>query len=216
MPTSFERRITAPARSAKAENANLEDLLDRIVRAGAGNRVSVADVLSVAGERSFGPLLAIGGLIGASPLGVIPTLPSLLALMLGIIAAQMFVGMPRVWLPRFLLDRSIARDRLLSAVNAVRPVTRRIDHVLRPRLVPLTRGVFGRLIALACLVVVVVIPPLELLPFMATGPMIAIAAFGLAIFLRDGLLAVIALAIAGGSFVLVANALIPLIGGMLT
>ena len=46
----------------------LEDLLDRLVGAGSGDRVSVADALGVAGERSFGPLLAIGGLIGATPL----------------------------------------------------------------------------------------------------------------------------------------------------
>jgi hypothetical protein len=59
------------------------------------------------------------------------------------------------------------------------------------------------------------VPPLELLPFMATGPLLALAAFGLAIFLRDGILAITAIAIAGASLVLVANVLLPVIGGLL-
>lgn len=214
MPTTLER-AAAKARPRQAEAANLEDLLNRVVHAGSGDRVSVADALFVLGERSFGPLLAIGGLLGATPLGVIPTLPSLIALMLGLVAAQLLVGMPHVWLPRFLLSASIDRERLAAAVDRIRPATRRIDRVLRPRATFLTRGVFARLIALACLVLVVAIPPLELLPFMATGPLLALGAFGLAIFLRDGVLAIAAMVVAAGSVLLVATILLPAIGNLL-
>lgn len=214
MPTSLQRRVAARIRPAPADADNLEDLLDRLARSGSGDRVSVADALFVAGERSFGPLLALGGLLGATPLGVVPTLPSVLALVLGLVAAQLLVGMPRVWLPRFLLAASIRRDHLAAAIDRIRPATRRIDRVLRPRLAFLTRGLFARLIALACLALVVAIPPLELLPFMATGPLLALAAFGLAIFLRDGILAIAAFAIAAASFLLVATVLLPVIGGL--
>lgn len=214
MPTSLERPAAAKP-TATADARNLEDLLDRLLRAGSGDRVSVADALVVAGERSFGPLLAIGGLLGATPLGVIPTLPSVLALMLGLVAAQLLVGMPRVWLPRFLLSCSISRERLSAVVDRIRPAARRIDRALRPRLSFLTQGVFARLIGLSCLFLVVAVPPLELLPFMATGPLLALAAFGLAIFLRDGILAITAIAIAGLSLVLVAGVLLPVIGGLL-
>jgi len=215
VPTSLERPAAAKPAPATDDARNLEDLLARLVRAGSGDRVSVADALGVAGERSFGPLLAIGGLVGATPLGVIPTLPSVLALMLGLVAAQLFVGMPRVWLPRFLLSCSINRGRLAAAVDRIRPAVRRIDRTLRPRLSFLTQGMFARLIGLACLLLVVAVPPLELLPFMATGPLLALAAFGLAIFLRDGVLALAAIAITGASLVLVAGELLPVIGGLL-
>ncbi|MCW5713859.1 MAG: exopolysaccharide biosynthesis protein [Bauldia sp.] len=215
MPTTVKRRAAAKARPVEAEALGLEDLLDRIAGAGSRERVSVADALLVAGNRSFGSLLAIGGLLAATPLGVIPTLPSVIGLMLGLVAAQLLVGMPRVWLPRFLLSRTISRERLAAAVERVRPATRRIDRTLRPRLTFLTRGVPARLIGLACLCLVVAIPPLELVPFMATGPLLAIAAFGLAIFLRDGVVALAAIAIAGSSFVLVVKVLLPIIGGLL-
>lgn len=116
------------------------------------------------GDRSFGPLLAVIGLVAASPLGLIPTLPSILALGTGLVAAQLLVGMPRIWLPRFLLARSVDRERLAAAVDRVRPMTRRIDRVLRPRLTIFASGVFVRVIAALCLLLAVLIPPLELLP----------------------------------------------------
>ena len=39
------------------------------------------------------------------------------------------------------------------------------------------------------------VPPLELLPFASSAPMLAIAAFGLALLVRDGLLMLIACAL---------------------
>ena len=45
-------------------------------------------------------------------------------------------------------------------------------------------------VALCCTV-----PPLELIPFASSAPMLAIAAFGLAILVRDGLLMLVALAL---------------------
>ncbi|MGD9739384.1 MAG: exopolysaccharide biosynthesis protein [Bauldia sp.] len=206
MPTPLPRRAIELYRP-RAAPGSLEDLLDRLARAGSGSRVFVADVLAVVGERSFGPFIALAALMIASPLGVIPTLPTIIALMIGLVAAQLFVGMPRIWLPRFLLNRSIGRERLLSAVNKVRPLSQRVDRVFRRRLGFLTEGVFARVIAALCLMLVILIPPLELIPFAATIPALALAAFGLAIFLRDGLLALVAATLAGGSLALVMSVL---------
>lgn len=121
MPTMLPRSLM-PARP-RAAAGSLEDLPDRILRAGAGDRITIADVLGTVGERSFGPLIALGGLVIFSPLGVIPTLPSLVALGVGLVAAQLLVGLPRIWLPGFLLRRSMARERMRAAVDRVRPLT---------------------------------------------------------------------------------------------
>ena len=43
------------------------------------------------------------------------------------------------------------------------------------------------------------VPPLELVPFASSAPMIAIAAFGLAITVRDGVLMLVALCLAGAA-----------------
>lgn len=185
---------------------NLSSLLDRIGRAGAGDRVSIGDVRTTIGERSFGPLLTVAGLFAVSPLGVIPSLPTILAITMGLIAGQMLLGMHKIWLPDVLLRRSIDRKRLVMVIDKVQPLARKIDSVLKPRLTFLTHEPFTRLIALVIVCICLLIPFLELFPFMATGPAAAITAFGLSIFLRDGLLALGAFAITGGSAVLISSA----------
>lgn len=58
-----------------------------------------------------------------------------------------------------------------------------------------------------CILLALTVPPLELLPFATTAPMAAIAAFGLALLVRDGLLMVIATLLAGAAVVLGAGLL---------
>src|SRR5690606_7512320 len=99
-------------------------------------------------------------------------------------------------------------DRLTAAITAVKPLSRRVDRALKRRMAALTRGPFSRVIALVCLLLCLLIPPLELLPFMATGPCLTIAALGLAIFLADGLLALGALGLGAGSLGLILTVLL--------
>src|SRR5690606_36946996 len=56
-----------------------------------------------------------------------------------------------------------------------------------------------RIAAAICILLALTVPPLELVPFATTAPMGAIAAFGLALFVRDGLLMIIAAALSGGA-----------------
>lgn len=177
----------------------LEELLGRMAEAGDGPLVSIGDIKAAAGERSSGALLGVTGLLTASPLGVIPGLPTTLAVTMGLISAQMLVGRETIWLPQALTRRTVDRRRLRAAMARVRPVARRVDRVARPRMAVLTRAPASRGIALICLLLCLVIPPLELLPFMATAPSAAICAFGLSIFLADGLIALAALAIGSGA-----------------
>lgn len=189
---------------ADDEHRSISELMARIALAGDGERVSVSDVRQVIGERSFGPLLAVTGMFAASPLGMIPSLPTLLAIATAIIAGQILFGASKAWLPGFLLKRSVKRVHLADAIRRVRPLFLWIDGVLRPRLVFLTHPPFVQIAAAVCLVLAGIIPCLELLPFMATGPCSAIAAFGLAITFRDGLLMLGALGLSAASAALIA------------
>ena len=54
--------------------------------------------------------------------------------------------------------------------------------------------------ALAVIVLCVTVPPLEFLPFASTAPMLAIAAIGLALIVRDGLVMLFALILAVAAF----------------
>jgi len=54
-----------------------------------------------------------------------------------------------------------------------------------------------RLSAVACILLALTVPPLELLPFASSAPMAAIAMFGLALLVHDGALMIAAWLLAG-------------------
>ena len=123
-----------------------------------------------------------------------------MALIVFIVAAQMLFGMDHAWLPDALLRRSMAGKRLLQACSAIRPYTRFIDKLLVPRFTFLTHGPFLFVIAALVLAVAFVTPIIELVPLAGIVPNAAIVAFGLALTADDGVWALIAAFITGGSF----------------
>lgn len=188
------------------EPADLVGLIDRIeLLAERKDEVSIDSVMQTVGPRSFGPLVLTVGLILASPLSGIPALPSLLAFFILLVATQMVLGWHHFWLPRWVLKRSVAAERLRKALTFLRRPARWVDKPLRPRLTWLTHERGARAAAGVCLLIAVVIPPLELVPFSSSVAGVAMAAFGLSLITHDGLLAVLA-------YVLVAVAIALTIG----
>jgi hypothetical protein len=90
----------------------------------------------------------------------------------------------------------------------VQPVARGIDWVTRPRLSWLTEGAFTYAIAAACVLIALVIPPLEFVPFAATAPAVAITLFGLGLIARDGAVMALAFGFSAASFFLAARSLL--------
>jgi len=118
---------------------SLEDLvcqLDAICGEIGEGRVTVAKVMKTLGHKSFGPLLLVPGLIGVSPIGAIPFLPGVMALIVLLVSGQILIGMDHAWLPGFLLRRSISARKLSAACRAVQPYARFVDRFVWPRLTP--------------------------------------------------------------------------------
>ena len=151
-------------------------------------------MMEAIGRRSFGPIIAFLGLIAMSPLSGIPTLPSILGLIVVLVAGQLVLGRTYFWIPNRLLEHSISTDKLQKGLDALRPAGRFIDRLLKPRLIFLTQGAGAYVMAVLCLLVGLTMPPLEILPFLATTAGVALTAFDLAIIANDGLLALIAVA----------------------
>lgn len=189
---------------------DLEGLLNELnqVAVEAGDKVSVREVYCAIGERSFGPLLLVAGLLGMTPVSAIPGAPTALALVTLLIAAQLLFGRRTLWLPRRLLNLSVPSSKLKSTVKIARRPARVVDRVVKPRLAFLTGGVADRIVAAACVLVALAVPPLELLPFVAFVPAMAIAAFGLGLVARDGLLILIAFAASAGTLFLIGRQLL--------
>lgn len=172
---------------------SIDDILDRLEKlAEDEEQVSLGDVVEALGNRGHGPFLLVPALIEISPIGGVPGVPTVLAAIIILFAAQIVLGRKHLWLPGFLERRSISSEKTCKAVDKLRGVARFMDRWFHGRLPKLTQGPFVRMAAILCIVLALTVPPLELLPFASTAPMAAIAAFGLALMVRDGLLMIIA------------------------
>lgn len=172
---------------------SIGDILDRIEAiAKKDDKVELGHVVGAMGHRSHGPFLLIPALIEMSPIGGIPGLPSVLAAIIILVAVQVLLGRKHLWLPGFLKRRSIKAEKACKATAKMRGFARFMDRWFHGRLPHFTSGWYVKAAAIVCILLACAVPPLELLPFASTAPMFAIASFGLAMLVRDGLLMIVA------------------------
>ncbi len=189
----------APAHAQRAPPESLDELIDRLGEAAGGHDdTSLGMLFETVGTRSFGPLLLLVGLILVTPISGIPGVPTLVGAIVMLISVQLLVGKRHFWLPQWIQRRRVPGTTLCAALQRMRRPARFVDRILRPRLAVLADGPALYGVAVVCASMAAVLPPLELLPFAASVAGAALAAFGLALISRDGLLVLIALLIVGG------------------
>lgn len=174
--------------------AGLQALLDHLRHATDTDQaeVSLETLLEAVGRRAFAPLLLLVGLLLFSPLSGIPTFPTLMALIAGLVSLQMLAGRQDFWLPGWLLARRLDRQRLLQVLTWLDSPARITDRMLRPRLLPLVHGPAERLMALLCFLLALLLPITEVVPFSSSMAGLAFLAFGLSLAAFDGVLALVA------------------------
>ena len=173
---------------------NLKTLLQLLEEAGEPDEpISIEGMLEATGQRSFGALLLIPGLLLFSPLSGIPGLPTFFAIMVGLIAIQLLIGRTHFWLPKWLLNRCASRSNYDRAIAFLKRPARLIDRLIRHRLTVLTEGIAVYINALLCLLIAVTMPPLELIPFGNSVAGAALSFLGLGMMARDGALVIAAL-----------------------
>lgn len=170
-----------------SDQVSLTLLIDELQDSSSGQTLTLDDVLSVVGERGFGPLILIISLIALLPTGGVPGVPTACALCVVLLAGQLVAGKHRPWLPARLRRLAIDRHRYKRVAERIKPWTQRIDRLLKPRLVHLTDGWMVRVVGAAVLLIALCMPPLELVPFAAAGPAAALVLIGLGITARDGI-----------------------------
>ncbi len=167
---------------------------------GPDERIEVGRILEAFGERALGALAFVFAAPLALPMP--PGVSAVLGAPLLFVAAQMLLGRPRLWLPRSVSARSLSRSQFQAVEARARPILRRIERSLRPRLTFLFTPTSERLTGAAALAlaVIVFLP----IPFGNMLPAFSIAAMGLGLLERDGLLLVTGWLAAGGSVVILA------------
>lgn len=105
------------------EPGSVQELLDRIAGiAEEEERVSLAAIMQAVGRRSFAPVLLVAGLITLAPVvGDIPGVPTTMGVLTLLTAGQLLLRRNHLWLPSWLIKRSVAREKVCKGIGWMRP-----------------------------------------------------------------------------------------------
>lgn len=185
--------------------SNLTELINTMERMEREKaKVSVDDVVHAVGRRSFGPLLLLAGLITLAPIiGDIPGMPTLMAALVLLTSVQLLLGRETFWLPKWLLNRSLSRNKFDKAIHYMKKPARWVDSLLGVRLAWMTGYIGIRVTAVMCLLIALAMPPMEFIPFSANGAGLALTLFGLGLVARDGIMLSLGFLLTGVTFTVV-------------
>lgn len=160
------------------------EALVAIIDAFPAEEMTLRDLMEGLGERSFGFVLLLFGVLSA--IAIVPGLATITAIPLLFFGLQMFVGYRTPWLPKAISERSFAKADLLATVQRAVPAMRWVETICKPRLSILT----GRLAEPLLGILVFILAAVIALPGPGTNfmPGVAIAFMAIAIIERDGLM----------------------------
>ena len=152
-----------------------------------GERLTVRQIMAVLQDRAFALLIVLLGLPNCLPMP--PPIPLVCGLLLALVAIQIVFGREAPWLPRQLMNRSVARSDVERAVARAIPVFRRLERISRPRMTFLDTPFSMRL--MGAVILVLALGLLFAPPFVGQIPLgLAVCLVGLGLVERDGLVIV--------------------------
>lgn len=157
-----------------------------------GERLTVRQIMTVLQDRAFALLIVLLGLPNCLPMP--PPIPLVCGLLLALVAIQIVFGREAPWLPRQLMNRSVARVDVERAVARAIPVFRRLERISRPRMTFLDTPFAMRL--MGAVILILALGLLFAPPFVGQIPLgLAVCLVGLGLVERDGLVVMGGLAI---------------------
>lgn len=200
---SDDRRSGAKTRAPKQ---TLSDVLTHITKDKSREFIAVNDLITLLGGRGRAGLILVFALPNVFPAP--PGVSGVLGLPLVYLSFQLMLGhVP--WLPRFIGERAVARDRFTQLVERITPWLTRAERLLRPRWSWLVGEKAERVLGALCLVLAVVLTlPIPLGNML---PAFALCLIALGILERDGVWVMIGATIGLGSLLLVAGVVYALV-----
>ena len=118
-----------------------------------------------------------------------------------IIDQWLAICFPMLVFPPLLRNRSVSGTKVKDASEKLKKLGEFMDRWFHGRLRALVHPPVPQIAGGIVLLLCASVPPLELVPFASTLPMLAIMAFGLALLVRDGLLMIAAMTVSGGAVI---------------
>jgi len=156
-------------------------------------QVTLADILNLAEERTFGFLFVLLALPSALPIPA-PGYSIPFGIVMFMLAMQLIAGRDRPWLPKNWQTKGFGLTQIQTVVKSGLPWLRRIEVLSRPRLTPVCTSRGGRIVvglAIALMSMCMMIP----IPGTNTLPAIGIFVTGFGLLDDDGFISLMGLAI---------------------
>lgn len=187
--------------------------MSRLRNCAGGESVSVNDILKCLGTRSFSTLLLVPALILISPLSGIPGVPTLGALAILLVTAQVIAGRRQLWLPQMILRRKLKTGTFMAGLRWLQRPVDFIDRHTHRRLAFLSHRPFSVLAVAICMALAATMPFLELLPMATSLAATGIAILSTGMMVSDGLVMLLGYATVGGWVSLLGWLLLSATGG---
>jgi hypothetical protein len=158
-------------------------------------QVSLKEILSLAGERTFGFLFVLLALPSALPVPA-PGYSVPFGIVMLLLAGQLIIGRTRPWVPEGWKDKQFDLIAVQKVVKAGGPWLRRLESISRPRLTYVCTSLPGRVIigiAISLMSLSMMIP----IPGTNTLPAMGIFVTGFGLLDDDGLISIGGLLLCG-------------------
>lgn len=186
------------AREPRAgEVFSLAAAFDQLIEAAAAGDLTVDELLSAFGRRGIGALLILPALLIILPLGLIPGVPYIAALLMIVIAGHMLIGRRRLWLPKGIAQRALPGHTIKSGLERMRPWAVKVDGWMQNRAEWFARSRFAsETAAVITILLAIGIAIVGLIPGLPAALSLSVLLFGLGLASRNGLLIVAGYAVA--------------------
>jgi hypothetical protein len=163
--------------------------LQRLVSQSGRERLTAREIRDSLGERASALLIVLLALPNIVPM--LPPIPLICGLLIGLAAVRMAAGRPTPWLPNALMKRDIARADAQRIVDTAMPWILRVETLCRPRFAAYVSEAWASRL-LGVLLVIFAAGLLVAAPIIGQIPLgIAICLVGFGIVERDGLVVAI-------------------------
>ncbi|MFW6358346.1 MAG: exopolysaccharide biosynthesis protein [Chroococcales cyanobacterium] len=175
------------------------------------HKVSLGDLLAIAGERLFGFLFVILSLPSALPVPA-PGYSIPFGIVLFLLAFQLILGSEQPWIPAKILHHQLNTRKVQKIVKSGLPWLKRIEAVTRPRFSYICTSLPGRIVigsAIALMAISMMIP----IPGTNTIPAIGIFVIGFSLLEEDGAISLAGLVVCGIALAVSTSIIIAVIWG---
>lgn len=158
-----------------------------------GDRITLVDILELAGERTFGFLLVLLALPSALPVPA-PGYSAPFGIVIFLLAVQLIAGRTEPWFPKWFRNRSLSLSQAQAFIKAAVPWLKRLESISCPRMSYLCTSRPGQII-LGCAIALMGISMMIIIPGTNTLPAIGVFVIGFSLIEDDGFIGIMGLTI---------------------